>query len=878
MKRFLRITCSFIFVFLITVFAGCKGCKSKIHPTAIKSWDLPKSTYELGEYLDLTGSTVKVEYSDGSTEDHEVTYDMVSVFDLLNVYGSTGQHALQVTYVEGDYKVTFETQITVTIQAFRSAAISAINEYKQGTQSIYSAENTSRIEELKLIARSAIYAAADETEVDEIKAKTIEAIDTVATRAEQEIADGAAEALRQELLKKIGDVQDNVNDLNTAITTTISTLYTKAEAEALAQSFTGELTNEVNKLNERIDNLDPGTGTPAKKVVLQKGETHIQWKYEDDTEWTDLIEIADLIGPAGAAGAQGPAGAAGAQGPAGAAGAAGEDGEDGRGISAISLTDEGKLKFEFDNGDDAVEIDLSSVLTPAATLEAELQALKDKVDYQLDENNADSIQAQINKVAEDLAALTALVEGLSIQDTFDGLQDQINDIVNFFTNSGVDLTDASANATKLLESILADKVESFSTAYLSRTYTLDEFKELLTDELLPKAKEIYGAAKLVKTILKNCYNVVSDDTLTMKQKLTGVIDELRAYDEVLLEMGVDAETVAKIQTKLQSFKEQLLDYVKEKINDYVDTLSATLVKLYDLDELLSMAGSAQLLSYQAEINTFLSEINYTGAADYATAINNIKDAVDSLTYRNAFSVLKTIVNQAFDLVQIDSLNDILPALLAATIEEYYNTYVGQLAEYLSVEEATAVCKAKDKFVMAILRTKSAVNAVEYASAAKTAIAETLMATSLGTKVELVHAKIEENDVTAAQVALDDLDDELIRMTNNGVYAGVLLAQVEAQYIANYTSRFSIIYYNEYYARTLDPSDELYGKSSDYIFDNYVQPLTEIEVYAIMSDAGTVASIENDILNIISPIVKNAVDALYKAVYGVDYDVHAYLGM
>ena len=556
----------------------------------------------------------------------------------------------------------------------------------------------------------------------------------------------------------------------------------------------------------------------------------------------------------------------------------GEDGEDGRGISNIELTNDGKLVFSFDNGDSPVEIDLSGVLASSATLQGEIAQLKEKVDYQLDANNPDSLQAQINKVASDLADLAAQVDGLNIEDTFSQLQDQVNDIVNFFTNSGVDLTDASANATKLLESILAEKVEEFSTAYLDRTYTLEEFKQLLTEEIVPQAKAYFGAAKLVKTILKNCYNVVSDDSLTIKQKMSGVLDEIRAYDEVLLEMGVDPETVANIQTKLQSFKEQILDYAKEKINDFIDNLSNTLVNLYDLDELLAMSGSAELLSYQAEIQSFLAEINYTGAADYAASIDAIKASVDTLTYRNGLSVLKTILNEIMDLVQLDSLNDILPALLAATIEEYYNTNVGKLAEYLSVEESAAVCKAKDKFVMAILRTKSAVNAIEYASAAKTAIANTLMGTTLGSKVELLHDSIEAGNTTAAQDALTDLDEELTAKTNNGIYAGVLLAQVEAQYIANYTSRFSIIYYNEYYARTLDPLDELYGKSSDYIFDNYVQPLTQIEVYAIMSDAATVASIQSDILDIIQPIIKGAVDTLYKAVYGVNYNVHEYLGM
>jgi len=59
-------------------------------------------------------------------------------------------------------------------------------------------------------------------------------------------------------------------------------------------------------------------GADGREVELQKSATHIQWRYEGEPTWTDLVALADLEGP------QGPAGNDGAQ------GAAGSDGADGR--------------------------------------------------------------------------------------------------------------------------------------------------------------------------------------------------------------------------------------------------------------------------------------------------------------------------------------------------------------------------------------------------------------------------------------------------------------------------------------------------------------------------------------------------------------------
>ena len=53
-----------------------------------------------------------------------------------------------------------------------------------------------------------------------------------------------------------------------------------------------------------IDGVDGKVGINGKSIVVQRAETHIQWRYEGD-EWQNLVAIADITGPAGQKGADG---------------------------------------------------------------------------------------------------------------------------------------------------------------------------------------------------------------------------------------------------------------------------------------------------------------------------------------------------------------------------------------------------------------------------------------------------------------------------------------------------------------------------------------------------------------------------------------------
>jgi hypothetical protein len=56
--------------------------------------------------------------------------------------------------------------------------------------------------------------------------------------------------------------------------------------------------------------LTGAAGADGREVELRKTETHVQWRYEDEAEWTDLIALSEITGPPGETGDQGPAGPA----------------------------------------------------------------------------------------------------------------------------------------------------------------------------------------------------------------------------------------------------------------------------------------------------------------------------------------------------------------------------------------------------------------------------------------------------------------------------------------------------------------------------------------------------------------------------------------
>lgn len=102
----------------------------------------------------------------------------------------------------------------------------------------------------------------------------------------------------------------------------------------------------------------------GREVQLRKGTTHIQYRYDGDVSWTDLIAISDLKGEQGIQGIQGEKGDTGATGAQGAQGIQGIQGVKG------DKGDTGDAGADGTNGVDGQDgvVDYSRVIALATVL------------------------------------------------------------------------------------------------------------------------------------------------------------------------------------------------------------------------------------------------------------------------------------------------------------------------------------------------------------------------------------------------------------------------------------------------------------------------------------------------------------------------------
>lgn len=120
--------------------------------------------------------------------------------------------------------------------------------------------------------------------------------------------------VRDAIVNAINEVSDENNE--------------KADALDYKNSVLRLMSGET-ELSRVIIRNGSGSGADAREIELQKSGTTIQWRYAGDSEWTDLVTLAEITGPAGSPGPQGEKGATGAKGEQGPAGQKGDPGEPG---------------------------------------------------------------------------------------------------------------------------------------------------------------------------------------------------------------------------------------------------------------------------------------------------------------------------------------------------------------------------------------------------------------------------------------------------------------------------------------------------------------------------------------------------------------------
>lgn len=126
----------------------------------------------------------------------------------------------------------------------------------------------------------------------------------------------------------------------------------------------------------------PGAdGADGREIELQKGLTHLQWRYVGVATWTDLIALTDITGPQGIQGVQGLQGVQGDPGAQGLPGAQGDPGAQGtQGIQGIQGP-------KGDPGDPATVISQAEAEAGVATTARAVSAvsLKRDITYQMNQ-------------------------------------------------------------------------------------------------------------------------------------------------------------------------------------------------------------------------------------------------------------------------------------------------------------------------------------------------------------------------------------------------------------------------------------------------------------------------------------------------------------
>ena len=84
--------------------------------------------------------------------------------------------------------------------------------------------------------------------------------------------------------------------LNAGSVTGVALASGSVSASKLAD---GSVTEEklASDLHERIETLESVTG--GRSIEIRTSATHIQWKYVDESIWTDLVALSELKGDAG---------------------------------------------------------------------------------------------------------------------------------------------------------------------------------------------------------------------------------------------------------------------------------------------------------------------------------------------------------------------------------------------------------------------------------------------------------------------------------------------------------------------------------------------------------------------------------------------------
>ena len=310
MRKACLVTVSIV-ALLVAMVLGLASCSTPVVTGAeYQAGSIAKSTYEVGEVLDITGAKLVVTYSDGSTKTVDVTHEMVGTVPLT----VGGTQKVYITYTEGDVTVYPVLEVTVVdpnvaLNAAKDAAVDEIN-------ALVSADDKadSVIAALLSAFEAKIGAANDEAAIDAAVADFAEAVNSYKAGLSDSataLADAktAGVALMDAAMKKFADKGWNTKYPNlyaealnkyNVYAASVNAAETAAAATAYANACVAEIDAVYDKIKD-YDDQDEQNAVNELKIDLineiRSGEDKIvnsPW-YSDDVKVSVAVKVQNTI-------------------------------------------------------------------------------------------------------------------------------------------------------------------------------------------------------------------------------------------------------------------------------------------------------------------------------------------------------------------------------------------------------------------------------------------------------------------------------------------------------------------------------------------------------------------------------------------------------
>ncbi len=331
-----------LILFIVCFFGFILGC-GKGDVVAITVHNLDGRSFELGEEIDFSESSISVIYENGDKEVINITADNLDYAELLNVYTSLGEKQLTISYkvdgevftedvviyiVEKGYKTTLKEELELylsdvlyseiaknkveVIKMTYSNYISNCNSEEEGLMILKLAKN--EIDQVLTIdEEESIYTLEELTsKVNELESKI-----NVFVNYEDSVIKSEIEGIKEEIIdiknnlkddvlyNKIDEISLTLSAIESIVNITSSNVSeNEKKIIALTELLNSVLSNFVSKeeINREIENITAGylkaieESFNNQKLIseIRVHDGYIEYRYNNSTFYEKLIAISEL--------------------------------------------------------------------------------------------------------------------------------------------------------------------------------------------------------------------------------------------------------------------------------------------------------------------------------------------------------------------------------------------------------------------------------------------------------------------------------------------------------------------------------------------------------------------------------------------------------